>query len=112
MWLLKATPSSALDVLWIAGLLITEGERCGGHVEHNSAAAVINEICRGIGRWRAVGPSGEDAGRFANAVAARSVEHIGAVAGLQSYDEVRDWMKSARHREGALKEIVAGIRTP
>ena len=58
---------------------------------------------------RARGASLEDAGRFANAVAARSVERIGAVAGLPSYGEVRAWMNSARHREGAVKEIVASI---
>jgi sugar/nucleoside kinase (ribokinase family) len=38
------------------------------------------------------GQSLEDAARFANAVAALSVERLGAVAGLRSYRETTDWM--------------------
>ncbi|HXE15014.1 MAG TPA: carbohydrate kinase family protein [Bryobacteraceae bacterium] len=43
---------------------------------------------------RARGESLVDAGRFANAVAAKSVEKIGGAVGIPSYEEVKAWANS------------------
>jgi len=40
-----------------------------------------------------------EAGHFANAVAALSVQRVGGVAGVPPYAEVREWMQSARLRK-------------
>ena len=37
-----------------------------------------------------------EAARFANAAAALSVQHLGATAGLRSWDQTRAWMETAR----------------
>jgi sugar/nucleoside kinase (ribokinase family) len=47
---------------------------------------------------RLEGASLADAGNFANAVAALSVQKLGAVAGVRSQSETEQWMKMARHR--------------
>lgn len=44
------------------------------------------------------GASLDEAGRFANAVAGLSVQRMGAVSGVMSFAETRDWMKAARAR--------------
>jgi ribokinase len=41
---------------------------------------------------RARGESLVDAGRFANAVAAKSVEKIGGAVGIPPYNQVKEWM--------------------
>lgn len=44
------------------------------------------------------GASWAEAGEFANAVAALSVQKLGAVAGVLSFDETQEWMSRCRHR--------------
>ena len=44
------------------------------------------------------GASLDEAGRFANAVAAMSVQNMGAVSGVVSYADTEAWMKTARLR--------------
>jgi len=43
------------------------------------------------------GASLEEAGRFANAVGALSVQCVGASAGVLSYEATRNWMRAAKH---------------
>ena len=44
------------------------------------------------------GATWPEAGAYANAVAAQSVQKIGAVAGLRSHSETETWIRSARLR--------------
>jgi len=42
------------------------------------------------------GRSWADAARFANAVGALTIQQLGAVEGVRSFDETEQWMASAR----------------
>jgi sugar/nucleoside kinase (ribokinase family) len=39
----------------------------------------------------------EEAGRFANAVGALSVQCVGASAGVRTFEWTQDWLRSAKH---------------
>lgn len=51
------------------------------------------------------GASFEEAGRFANAVAALSVQKIGAVQGVLPLEDTERWMQSARLRNGPKDDV-------
>jgi sugar/nucleoside kinase (ribokinase family) len=54
------------------------------------------------------GESLAEAGRLANAVAARSVEKIGGAVGIPSYDHVKKWMATAPCNHSASGQSYAG----
>lgn len=106
----ELSPSAAAPVLLSKGVgvvVIKLGSRgCAIHAADNAHAcpgfAVDTKDTTGAGDCfvagflaaRARGESLGEAGRFANAVAAKSVEKIGGAVGIPSYDQVKGWMDS------------------
>jgi sugar/nucleoside kinase (ribokinase family) len=107
----SANPAAAAKVVLAGGVriaVIKLGHRgCSIHIEDEEILCPAFDVeakdttgagdcfAGGFLAARARGVSLEEAGRFANAVAALSVQRIGSAVDLPSYNEVQLWMRSA-----------------